>query len=50
VIKGVSINAKKTNNKQSNKKLTPCSIKSFETRKLGDGSSPRHVIDSQGAH
>ncbi len=35
---------------QSNKKLTPCSIKSFETRKLGDGSSPRHVIDSQGAH
>jgi hypothetical protein len=35
---------------QSNKKLVPCSIKSFETRKLGDGSSPRHVIDSQGAH
>jgi hypothetical protein len=28
----------------------PCSIRSFETRKLGDGSSPRHVIDSQGAH
>jgi hypothetical protein len=29
---------------QNNKKLTPCLIRSFETRKLGDGSSPRHVI------
>jgi len=34
---------------QSNKKLMPCSI-SFETKQLGDGSWPRHVIDSQGAH
>jgi hypothetical protein len=50
VIEGLSNNAKKLTKNQSNKNITPCSIRSFETKKLGNGSSTKHLIDSQGTH